>query len=110
VASETVGATFVVFVYEGSGEPHTSWSVDSLLISDADLPDVLAWLRGSLPEGCCWSLGLARPAADPDADPSLRVEWVVGADLLNTDPARLAPEEQRLVDDMLRRRHRVDLA
>ncbi len=48
------GADFLVFIYEGGDRVHTSpsgervnasWSVDSLLLTDGDLPGVLGWLR-----------------------------------------------------------------
>jgi hypothetical protein len=40
------GGNFVVFIYEGSDE--TSWSVNSYLLTDADLPSVLRWLGDNL--------------------------------------------------------------
>ena len=112
MVTERDGAHFVVFIYEGDGSPHTSssWAVDSLLITDADLPGVLRWLAENLPTNCCWSLGLVREPAHPSKDSDLEVSWVVGSDVLNTDPSDRSPDAQRMAEEMLARRHRVTLA
>jgi hypothetical protein len=59
-------AEFLVFIYEGGDHAGYSWSVVSHLFAEADLPDVLMWLRENLPVNCCWSLGVVqrpRPVA-----------------------------------------------
>ncbi len=113
------GADFLVFIYEGGDRVHTSpsgervnasWSVDSLLLTDGDLPGVLGWLRENLPVNCCWSLGVVLQPQHPTPESEVAVSWVVGADVLNTSPHHWSPEEKRLADDMLTRRHHVSLA
>jgi hypothetical protein len=113
------GADFLVFIYEGgdrvstspSGEQvNFSWSVDSLLLTDCDLPGALGWLRVNLPVNCCWSLGVVLQPQQPTTDSELTVSWVVGADVLNLSPHTWSPEERRLAEEMLTRRHHVSLA
>lgn len=106
---EGTGANFAVFIYEGGDAPDRSWSVDSLLLSNTDLPHVLNWLRESLPTDSCWSLGVVLDPDHPTAESDLNVVWIVGADVLNIDPGRLDPEERRLAEEMLARRHTVEL-
>jgi hypothetical protein len=48
------GVSLVVFIHRGGRGPHSPWGVDSRLITDADLPEVLHWLSGNLPQDCCW--------------------------------------------------------
>jgi hypothetical protein len=55
---EGVGGNFLVFIYEGVDNPGWSWSVDSYLLTDTDLPHVLQWLHQNLPVDSCWSLGV----------------------------------------------------
>jgi hypothetical protein len=108
VAEARLGGNFVVFIYEGGeGEPHSSWAVDSYLLTDVDLPGVLTWLGDNLPAGCCWSLGVVEEPEHPTAEQQVRMSWVVGGDVLNYDPSKLDAEEQRLASEMLARRHRV---
>jgi hypothetical protein len=106
---EHEGADFVLFVYQGDPAPDTSWSVDSEMITDATLPEVLAWLPSRLPEDCCWSLGVITEPSPARPEEDFALVWVVGADLLNADSRGLGERERRLVDEMLARRHRVDL-
>ncbi len=106
---ERDNASFLLYIYKGSDTPHTSWSVDSRLIVDAQLDEVLTWLPTELPEDCCWTLGVVTHPQDPSTESDLHVTWIVGADLLNTGPDDRSPEEQRIVDSMLARRHRVAL-
>lgn len=103
------GANFVAFIYEGGDAPRGSWSVDSLLLTDTDVPQVLHWLRQNLPTNSCWSLGVVSDPEHPTAETDLQIDWIVGADVLNADPERWDPEERRLAEEMLARRHRVDL-
>ena len=44
-----------MFIYEGGDDPGRSWFVGSLLLTGADVPQVLHWLRESLPIDSCWS-------------------------------------------------------
>jgi hypothetical protein len=106
---ERDGAAFVVFVYYGGGGPLSSWAVDSRLITDADLPQVLRWLTANLPADCCWSLGFVRDPAQPTAESHVDVRWIVGSDVLNVDPSDRSPDQQRIAEEMLARRHRVSL-
>lgn len=103
------GGNFVVFIYEGGNEHTSSWSVDSYLFTDAGLPDVLRWLSDNLPMECCWSLGVVTTPEWPTPETEVDVSWVVGADVLNTDPRHRTEDEQRLAVEMLARRHRVAL-
>lgn len=109
LTDEAVGANFVVFVYEGGDAADRSWSVDSLLLTDTDVPRVLRWLGEHLPSDSCWSLGIVLDPEHPTTESGLRVAWIVGADLLNHQPDNLAPDERHLVEEMLARRHRVAL-
>ncbi len=105
------GANFVVFIYEG-GEgavEDTSWSVDSLLLTNTDMPRVLAWLRAHLPDGCCWSLAVVHAPRRPTPQSQVDVAWIVGHDVLNMNPQDRDAEEQRIAEEMLARRHRVTL-
>jgi hypothetical protein len=108
MVQEVTGGNFVVFIYEG-GDASRSWSVDSLLLTDTDVPQVLNWLRQNLPTDACWSLGVVRDPSDPTAESDLDVAWIVGADVLNSDPRTWDPDERRLAEEMLARRHRVEL-
>src|SRR4051794_16431867 len=78
-------ADFIVFIYESESADETngSWSIDSYLLSDADLPAVFTWLGANLPQGCCWSLGVVRESVVPGHESLKTVSWVVGADVLN---------------------------
>ena len=109
LARERHGAQFVVFIYDGGDARDASWAVDSRLITDADLSQVLRWLGENVPTGCCWSLGLVRDPVEPTAESDVDVSWIVGADVLNTDPAARSAVEQRTAEEMLARRHRVAL-
>lgn len=106
---EGPSANFVVFIYEGGHAAERSWSVDSLLLTDTDLPQVLHWLRQNLPTNSCWSLGVVLDPEHPTAESDLKIDWIVGSDVLNADTRRLDPEEQHLAEQMLARRHGVDL-
>lgn len=110
MVQERAGANFVVLVYEGGDAFTSSWSVDSLLLTDTTIPHVLKWLRENLPTDACWSLGVVRDPSDPTAGSDLDVAWNVGADVLNRDPRTWDPHERRLAEEMLARRHRVELA
>jgi hypothetical protein len=103
------GGNFVVFIYEGGDDPLTSWSVDSYLLSDADLPSVLGWLGDNLPVNCCWSLGVVEQPERPTAKTDIHISWVVGGDVLNLERRNREPDEQRLAEEMLARRHRLTL-
>lgn len=107
VASERESAAFLLFIYEGGDKPHYSWSVDSQLILDAQLEEVLGWLPSVLPENCCWALAVVTDPRTPSTESDLRVAWIVGADLLNTKPEDRSPREDYIVEAMLTRRHRV---
>jgi hypothetical protein len=119
LVQEVDGANFVVFIFVGSERSDTSWSVDSYLITDADLPEVLRWLTEELPTDSdadhdvgtitCWSLGLVRHPARPTTESDVHIAWIVGSDVLNTPPASRSAHEQRLADEMLTRRHHVTL-
>lgn len=104
VVQERYGGNFVVFVYDGGGEDR-SWAVDSLLITDAYLPEVLRWLRDHLPADNCWSLGAVEHPEAPTAETDLVISWIVGADVLNASE----PVEPAIAAEMLARRHRVSL-
>ena len=108
------GGHFVVFIYADDGTPQTpmsvtSWAVDSLLITDAELPEVLHWLTENLPTGRCWSLGVVREPAQPSPETALDVSWIVGSDVLNISPSDRSPDQQRIAEEMLARRHVVAL-
>ena len=109
VVRERHGGDFVVFVYEGSDRPHTSWSVDSLLLTDTDVPQVLDWLRENLPVDSCWSLGVVLDPEHATPESDLQIAWIVGADVLNMDPRDWTSGERRVAEEMLARRHRVEL-
>lgn len=117
LAQEVNGANFVVFIYIGSSHSDYSWSVNSYLIADAHLPEVLRWITDELPTDTdadqgtitCWSLGVVRHPARPTTESDVEIAWVVGSDVLNTPPASRSSHEQRLADEMLARRHRVTL-
>ena len=108
VVSERDRAHFVLFIYEGGDAPQTSWSVDSRLITDADLTDVLSWLPSQLPQECCWSLGVVRQPDVPTTGSDLDVVWIVGADVLNVDRGHRSPEDQSIAEAMMTRRHHVN--
>lgn len=105
------GAHFVVFIYEGgsyeaSGQPSTSWSVDSHLLTDTEFPEVLDWVREHLPNAACYSVGVVIDPAHPTTDTDLDVTWVLGADVLNKPPHYWTPDERRIAEGMLARRDR----
>ena len=103
------GTDFVVFIYEGGDRPGVSWSVDSYLLTEAGFTDVLEWLRENLPNQACYSVGAVFEPARPTADSEIGVVWVLGADLLNTDPDHWTPVEQRIAREMLDRLGRVTI-
>lgn len=107
LVSERDSGAFLLFIYEGGDEPHHSWSVDSRLIVDAQLGEVLGWLPSVLPQNCCWALGVVTEPDHPTTESDLRVAWIVGADLLNMDAEGRSPRENGIVESMLARRHRV---
>jgi hypothetical protein len=107
---DDLGSNFVAFIYKGGDEPDTSWSVDSYLLTDTDLPSALNWLSEHLPTDSCWSLGVVQEPRGPTVESELDVEWVIGADVLNVSRGKRSREEQRLAEEMLARRHRVSLA
>ena len=96
LVQEVDGANFVVFIYVGSGDSDTSWSVYSHLITDADLPEVFGWLTEELTSASdadldagtitCWSLGLVRHPERPTTESEVDIAWVVGSDVLNIPP------------------------
>ena len=104
---EQYGASFIVFIYYGGGKSHSSWAVDSQLITNANLPEVLRWLSENLPTDCCWSLGLVGDTAQPTTESDLEVRWIVGSDVLNMDPSDRTHDQHHIADEMLARRHRV---
>ena len=114
---EGTGANFVVFIYEGGEDPnrpssadgHGSWSVDSYLLTDADFAEVLAWLGEQLPRNACYSVGVVLGPPRPTAASEVAVRWVLGADLLNSDPRYWTSAERRIAEGMLSRRHRVSM-
>jgi hypothetical protein len=115
IVRERDGGDFVVFVYTGDGAPQTSrsmtsWSVDSLLVTGASLPEVLHWIEENVPTGSCWSLGVVREPARPSPESAMDVSWIVGSDVLNMSPADRTPDQQRTAEEMLARRHRVELS
>jgi len=111
------GVYFFVFIYEGGDDPnepssvdgYKSWSVDSFLLTDADFTEVLAWLGDNLPRKACYSVGVVFDPARPTADAEVDVKWVLGADLLNSDPRSWTSVERRIAEGMLSRRHRVSM-
>jgi hypothetical protein len=111
------GVNFVVFIYEDGDDPNKSssvdgrksWSVDSYLLTDADLTEVLAWLGENLPRNACYSVGVVFDPPRPTAGSEVDVEWVLGADLLNSDPRYWTSVERRIAERMLSRRHRVSV-
>ncbi|KQV64996.1 hypothetical protein ASC64_14940 [Nocardioides sp. Root122] len=113
LASERMGGHFVVFVYTDGGASQTpgaeTWAVDSLLITDAAMPEVLHWLTENLPTDCCWSLGLVLSPATPSTETDVDVAWIVGSDVLNMSPADRSPEQQRIAEEMMTRRGQVSL-
>lgn len=114
LVSEHNGGHFVVFIYTDDGTPQTSrsvtsWAVDSLLITDAALSEVLRWLTEKLPTDSCWSLGVVREPAQPSPVTGMDVSWIVGSDVLNISPSDRSPDQQRIAEEMLARRHQVAL-
>ena len=103
-------ADFVVFVYSGDGARNSSWAVDSRLITDADLPEVLRWLAENLPTDSCWALGLVRGPSQPTTASAVEVSWIVGSNVLTRDPGDRSSDEQRIALEMPARRHRVSLS
>ena len=109
VVHEHDGGDFVVFIYTGGDAPQTSWAVDSLLVTGATLPEVLRWVEENVPTGSCWSLGVVRSPDRPTPESEMDVCWIVGSDVLNMSPSDRSPDQQRMAEEMLARRHRVDL-
>ncbi|CAM3520353.1 hypothetical protein [Nocardioides zeicaulis] len=109
LARERNGADFVVFIYTGGDAPQTSWAVDSLLITEAVMSEVLQWLTDNLPAGSCWSLGLVHGPAQPSEDTDVDVAWIVGSDVLNISPSDRSRDQQLIAQEMLARRDRVVL-
>jgi hypothetical protein len=109
LGGERTGADFILFIYEGGDAKHYSWSVDSYLLTDADVPGILSWLETRLPVNCCWSLGVVLAPERPTTHTDVDVAWIVGADVLNDNPRDLTVAEQRAAEEMLARRHRVTL-
>lgn len=109
LVGERDGANFLVFIYEGgvNADLGTSWSVDSYLLTHADLPGVFRWLRENLPRDCCWSLGVVEEPRTPTPETEVSISWVVGSDVLNRDPRNLDANERRIAEEMLTRRHHV---
>lgn len=62
-----------------------------------------------MPAESCWSLGLVREPTKPTTHSELNVSCIVGADILNVDPADWSFDEQRIVEEMLARRLRAPL-
>jgi hypothetical protein len=114
LASERNGGHFVVFIYTDGGvsQPpgaETSWAVDSLLITDAAMSEVLRWLTENVPRDSCWSLGLVLNPSLPTAETDVDVAWIVGSDVLNMSPADRSPDQQRIAEEMMARRGQVSL-
>ena len=109
IVREHDGGDFVVFIHTGDDAPQTSWAVDSLLVTGAALPEVLHWIEENVPPGSCWSLGVVRSPAGPSPESALDVAWIVGSDVLNMSPSDRSPDQQRMAEEMLARRHRVEL-
>jgi hypothetical protein len=87
VASERANANFLAFIYEGGDRPHSSWSVDSYLLTGTSLASALGWLSEHLPIDSCWALGVVvSPVDRPTPESEVDVRWIVGADVLNTQP------------------------
>ena len=104
------GGGFVIFVYEGDeSDDDVSWNVDSFLLTDTDVPQVLRWLGEHLPRGCCSSLAVVHAPKRPTPDSRLDVAWIVGDDVLNTPRASRSAAEQRIAAEMLARGHGVTL-
>jgi hypothetical protein len=111
------GVNFVVFIYENGSDQtslrpvdgYKSWSVDSYLLTDADFTEVLAWLGENLPRNACYSVGVVFDPPRPTAGSEVDVEWVLGADLLNTESRSWTSVERRIAEGMLSRRHRVSM-
>jgi len=78
---EDTGVNFIVFIYEGGDDPnmpssvdgHKSWSVDSYLLTDADLTEVLAWLGENLPRNACYAVGVVIDPPSPTASSEVDV-------------------------------------
>lgn len=110
-------AEFIASIYEGGDQAGYSWSEASYLFVDADLSGVLTWLRENLPDNSCWALGVVQrpnPRYEGWPLPEGRAEacdiaWIVGGDVLNMNPSYRSPEEERLAQSMLARRHLVQL-
>ncbi len=69
-----------MFIYDGGDRDGYSWSVDSYLLSEASLPDVL-------PAESCWSLPVVQRTkrTTADSDSGFDVAWIVGLDVLNIE-------------------------
>jgi hypothetical protein len=114
LVTERNGAHFVIFIYtDGGASEHswaeTSWAVESLLITDATLSEVLRWLTENLPTDSCWSLGVVCDPARPSPETDVDVAWIVGSDVLNVSPSNRSPAQQRIAEGMLARRDQVAL-
>ncbi|WP_344174662.1 hypothetical protein, partial [Pilimelia columellifera] len=102
-------ANFVVFIYEGGDGANEPWSVDSYLLTDTDLPQVWRWLRRNLPVDSCWSLGVVVDPAYPTPESKVKVDWILGADVLNAHPHHRSPSDQTVAEEMLARRNGLTL-
>lgn len=109
LSRERNGANFLVFIYESGDSASTSWSVDSYLMRDSVLDEVLLWLQQNLPIDSCWALGVVLAPTQPTLQSELEVAWIVGADVLNSQPRDRTADEERLVTEMLARRHRITI-
>lgn len=83
--------------------------MDSLLITDATVSEVLRWLTENLPTDSCWSLGVVCEPARPSTETDVDVAWIVGSDVLNISPSDRSPDQQRIAEGMLARRDQVAL-
>lgn len=107
LGTEQIGANFLVFIYEGGDRPHHSWSVESYLLTETNLGDALEWIRDHLPPQSCWALGVVVSPVRPDTGSEVAVHWIIGADVLNTQPHDRSAEERLVAAAMLQRRDKV---
>lgn len=107
MVSERIGADFLVFFYEGEENPGSY--VDSLLLTNADLPAALAWVRDNIPTNACWSLGVITSPTPATTETEVEAAWIIGADVLNLNPDDRSAAEERVAREMLARRDSVDL-
>jgi hypothetical protein len=106
---EVPTANYLAYFFVGGDRARTSWSVHSHLLTDCQLPEALRWLASHVPTNACWALGVVLEPERPTAGSDVRVAWIIGADVLNTDPRDRTAREQHIADEMLARRNRVDL-